>query len=415
MDNVASALRARLLSNAGLASALLFSLLLCSPTTLRAEVAVGEPATSIPATPPNSMDVADGDFPYEARKIAGPLVLPWSIAFLPDGRALVTERPGRLRMIEGDRLLPDAITGTPEVLTGGHAGLLDVLVDQDFPNTHLLFLSYMHGTREASTIRVVRARLDGMSLIDKQVIFDSRPALKGVDMIGGRLAFGPDGMIYLTLGEHMQKEHAQDLLNDGGKIVRFNRDGSIPDDNPFVGRNDAQPEIYSYGHRNPQGLISNAGDGLIWALEHGPKGGDELNVITSGGNYGWPVVTYGVNYDDTIISDRTSAPGMIDPIYKWVPSVAPSSLVSYSGNVMPDDWQGNFLIGTLVGECLVRLQLNNGMVVKEERYLHHKIGRIRDVAVAADGYIYLLTDGTEASLYRLEPSEDLVASRRPLQ
>ena len=301
MDNVASALRARLLSNAGLASALLFSLLLCSPTTLRAEVAVGEPATSIPATPPNSMDVADGDFPYEARKIAGPLVLPWSIAFLPDGRALVTERPGRLRMIEGDRLLPDAITGTPEVLTGGHAGLLDVLVDQDFPNTHLLFLSYMHGTREASTIRVVRARLDGMSLIDKQVIFDSRPALKGVDMIGGRLAFGPDGMIYLTLGEHMQKEHAQDLLNDGGKIVRFNKDGSIPDDNPFVGHSDVQPEIYSYGHRNPQGLISNAGDGLIWSLEHGPKGGDELNVITSGGNYGWPVVTYGVNYDDTII------------------------------------------------------------------------------------------------------------------
>ena len=299
------------------------------------------------------MDVADGDFPYEARKIAGPLVLPWSIAFLPDGRALVTERPGRLRMIEGDRLLPEVITGTPEVLTGGHAGLLDILVDQDFPNTHLLFLSYMHGTREASTIRVVRARLDGMSLIDKQVIFDSRPALKGVDMIGGRLAFGPDGMIYLTLGEHMQKEHAQDLLNDGGKIVRFNRDGSIPDDNPFVGHNDAQPEIYSYGHRNPQGLISNAGDGLIWSLEHGPKGGDELNVITSGGNYGWPVVTYGVNYDDTIISDRTSAPGMIDPIYKWVPSVAPSSLVSYSGNVMPDDWQGNFLIGLLDSENVV--------------------------------------------------------------
>lgn len=411
MDNVASARQARLVSKAGIATTLLLSLLLSSPSALRAEVPVGEPETSVPAAPPKSLDVPDGDFPYELRKIAGPLVLPWSVAFLPDGRMLVTERPGRLRMIEGDRLLPDAIAGTPEVLSGGHAGLLDVLVDQDFPKTHLLFLSYMHGTREASTIRVIRARLDGMSLVDKQVIFDSRPALKGVDMIGGRLAFGPDGLIYLTLGEHMQMEHAQDLLNDGGKIVRFTTDGTIPDDNPFVGRTDALPEIYSYGHRNPQGLISNAGDGLVWALEHGPKGGDELNVITSGGNYGWPLVTYGINYDGTVISDRTSAPGMIDPIYKWVPSVAPSSLVSYSGNVMPEDWQGNFLIGTLVGECLVRLQLSNGMVVKEERYLHHKIGRIRDVAVAADGYIYLLTDGTEASLYRLEPSIDLVASR----
>jgi aldose sugar dehydrogenase len=411
LDNVASARQARLVSKASIATTLIFSLLISSPTALRAEVPVGEPETSVPAAPPESLDVPDGDFPYELRKIAGPLVLPWSVAFLPDGRMLVTERPGRLRMIEGDRLLPDAIAGTPEVLSGGHAGLLDVLVDQDFPKTHLLFLSYMHGTREASTIRVIRARLDGMSLVDKQVIFDSRPALKGVDMIGGRLAFGPDGLIYLTLGEHMQMEHAQDLFNDGGKIVRFTTDGTIPDDNPFVGRTDALPEIYSYGHRNPQGLISNAGDGLVWALEHGPKGGDELNVITSGGNYGWPLVTYGINYDGTVISDRTSAPGMIDPIYEWVPSVAPSSLVSYSGNVMPEDWQGNFLIGTLVGECLVRLQLSNGMVVKEERYLHHKIGRIRDVAVAADGYIYLLTDGTEASLYRLEPSTDLVASR----
>jgi glucose/arabinose dehydrogenase len=415
LENTALARRAHLGISTGLAVILLSSLFLGFPTNLRAEVAVGEPETSIPASPPEWLDVTDGDFPYEPRKIAGPLVLPWSLAFLPDGRLLVTERPGRLRLIEGDRLLPEPIGGVPEVLSGGHSGLLDVLVDQDFPKTHLLFLSYMHGTPEASTIRVIRARLDGMELVDKQVIFASRPALKGLDQIGGRLSFGPDGMIYLTIGERMQMEHAQNLHNDGGKIVRFGRDGTIPQDNPFIGRTDALPEIYSYGHRNPQGLISNAGDGQLWSLEHGPKGGDELNLITSGGNYGWPLVTYGTNYDGTIISDKTSAPGMIDPVYKWVPSVAPSSLVPYFGNVMPEDWSGSFLVGTLVGESLIRLQMENGAVVKEERFLHHTIGRIRDVAVSSEGFIYLLTDGSEASIYRLEPTTDQVASRRPLQ
>jgi glucose/arabinose dehydrogenase len=327
LAHVASAPKARSLSS-GLAAALFFSLSLGCADAISAEVPVGEPQTNVPASPPESFDVPDKDFPYALHEIAGNLDLPWSMAFLPDGRMLVTERPGRLRLVEGERMLPNSIKGVPEVLTGSHAGLLDVLVDKDFPKTHLLFLSYMHGTPKASTMRVVRARLDGMELMDKQVIFESRPALSGLEMIGGRLAFGPDGLIYLTLGEHMQMQHAQDLMSDGGKIVRFRPDGSIPDDNPFVGRSDALPEIFSYGHRNPQGLISNAGDGLIWSLEHGPKGGDELNVITRGGNYGWPLVTFGVNYNGKIISDKTSAPGLIDSIYHWVPSVAPSSLVA---------------------------------------------------------------------------------------
>jgi len=415
LEHVASAPSTRLGIRLGLATALLTALLSSFPTLAHAEIAVGEPQASAPASPPDSLDVPDGDFPYEARKIAGPLFMPWSLAFLPDGRILVTERPGRLRLIEGERLLPDAISGVPEVVTGGHSGLLDVLVDNDFPNTHRLFLSYMQGTPEARTIRVIRARLEGMALVDKQVIFASRPAAAGPDQIGGRLAFGGDGTIYLTIGERMQKERAQDLLDDGGKIVRFRDDGSIPDDNPFAGRSDALPEIFSYGHRNPQGLIGNAGDGFLWSIEQGPKGGDELNVITSGGNYGWPLVTYGVNYDGTIISDHTSEPGLIDPIHTWVPSVAPASLVSYSGTVMPDDWQGNLLIGTLVGECLIRLKLSNGTVIKEERYLHHTIGRIRDVAVGPEGFVYLLGDGTEAYLYRLEPIEDVVAKAKPVR
>jgi glucose/arabinose dehydrogenase len=337
------------------------------------------------------------------------------MAFLPDGRMLVTERPGRLRVIEGDRLLPTPIAGVPTVLCCSHSGLLDILVDPDFQNNHRIFLSYMHGTPEAGTIRISSAILEGMELVDKRVIFESRPAANGLDQIGGRLAFGPDHALYLTIGDRFQMERAQNLLDDGGKIIRINTDGSIPSDNPFVGHSDALPEIYSYGHRNPQGLIGNVGDGQLWAIEQGPKGGDELNLIVPGGNYGWPLVTYGTNYDDTVISDKTSAPGLIDPVHYWVPSLATANLVSYYGNIMPDDWRGDFLIGSLSGECLIRLRMDAGRVVKEERYLHHTIGRIRDVVVGADGYIYLLQDNSEAALYRLEPLNDLVARARSPQ
>lgn len=391
------------------------ALFLGSPEAVRAEIGSDDPHINSLPSPDDPRDIADGDFPYELRKIADKLESPWSIAFLPDGRILVTERPGRLRVIEGDQLLPRGISGVPTVLCCSHSGLLDVLVDPDFQKNHRLFLSYMHGTPEAGTIRISTAILDGMDLVDKRVIFESRPAASGLDQIGGRLAFGPDHALYLTIGDRFQMEKAQNLLDDGGKIIRINVDGSIPDDNPFVGRSDVLPEIYSYGHRNPQGLIGNVGDGQLWSIEQGPKGGDELNLIAGGSNYGWPVVTYGVNYDGTVISDKTSAPGMVDPIYFWVPSLATGSLVSYYGNVMPDDWRGDFLVGTLAGECLVRLKMDSGRVVREERYLHHKIGRIRDVAVAPDGYIYLLTDNTEATIYRIEPLTDRIAKAKPAQ
>jgi aldose sugar dehydrogenase len=415
LDHIASALGRHIGFRSGFATALFASLFLGLPESVRAEIGSDEPHIDALPVPDDPRDIADGNFPYELRKIADKLESPWSIAFLPDGRILVTERPGRLRIIEGDQLLPRAVEGVPTVLCCSHSGLLDVLVDPDFQKNHRLFLSYMHGTPEAGTIRITSAVLDGMSLIDKQVIFESRPAASGLDQIGGRLAFGPDHALYLTIGDRFQMDKAQNLLDDGGKIIRINTDGSIPEDNPFVGRSDVLPEIYSYGHRNPQGLIGNVGDGQLWSIEQGPKGGDELNLITAGSNYGWPVVTYGVNYDDTVISDKTSAPGMVDPIYFWVPSVAPGSLVSYYGNVMPDDWRGDFLIGTLAGECLIRLRMDSGRVVKEERYLHHKIGRIRDVAVAPDGYIYLLTDNSEATIYRIEPLTDQVARAKPQQ
>lgn len=361
------------------------------------------PSAVIPMKPPTS------EVTFEPRKIAGPFEMPWGMAFLPDGRMLVTERPGRLRVIENGVLQSEAVAGTPEVVTGGHSGLLDVLVDRDFPNNQRIFLSYMHGTKGAVNMRVMSARLEGNALLDQRVIFDSRPAIAGVDQIGGRLAYGPDNNLYLTIGDRFEKERAQDLMDHSGSIVRFREDGSIPEDNPFVGRNDALPEIYSYGHRNPQGLVVR--DGKLWEVEHGPYGGDELNIIEAGANYGWPLVTFGIDYNGEIISDRTSAPGLVDPVYKWVPSVAPSSLAVYRGDVMPENWHDGFVIGTLSGERLVHLTITDGAVVREEQFLQKKLGRIRNVTVGPDGYIYLLTDGSEAAIYRLDPITDEVAAR----
>jgi len=351
---------------------------------------------------------------YEPRRIAWPLEMPWGVAFLPDGRILITERAGRLRVIENGSLMTQAINGVPDVVSGGHSGLLDVLIDRDFEQNHRIFLSYTHGVSGAISMRVASAVLEGDAIADVRVIFDSRPAIGGVDEIGGRLAYGPDNLLYLTIGDRAEKARAQDLMDHSGTIVRFREDGSIPDDNPFVGRDDALPEIYSYGHRNPQGLMVSRSDGKLWSVEHGPYGGDELNVIEKGANYGWPLVTFGIEYDGSIISERTSAPGLADPVHKWVPSIAPSSLASYEGDIMPSEWTGNFLVGALAGEQLARLVLENGLVTSEQRLLHHVIGRIRNVSVGPDGYIYLLTDGHEAGLYRLEPlSEDVAAGRRP--
>ncbi len=350
--------------------------------------------------------------PFELTKIGGgKLALPWAIAFLPDGRILVTERAGKIRIVENGRLSKQTITGVPQVLTGGHSGLLDLVLDPNYASNKIVYLSHMHGSPDAATIRVVRATLDGTKLIDKQVIFSSFPAIKGVDQIGGRLAFGPDGCLYLTIGDRMQRERAQNLMDHSGTIVRFRADGSIPDDNPFAGRSDALPEIYTYGHRNPQGLTIGSTDGRLWAIEHGPYGGDELNLITPGTNYGWPVVTFGIDYDGSKISDLSSAPGLADPIHTWVPSVAPSSLISLAGDSPLSGGHAGFLLGSLSGESLIRLHLNGGTIIKEQRFLQSKIGRIRDVAQSPDGTIYLLTDGTEASLYRLEPLSDDIASK----
>lgn len=361
------------------------------------------PAVIAPTTPKASA------LQFEPRRVAWPFDLPWGAAFLPDGRILVTERAGALRVVENGTLMTQPIQGVPEVISGGHAGLLDVLVSHDFETSHRIYLSYTHGAPGAISMRVMSAVLGETALTEQTVIFDSRPAQPGYDQIGGRLSYGPDGLLYLTLGDRTDKGRAQDLMDHSGTIVRIREDGSIPDDNPFIGRSDALPEIYSYGHRNPQGLVTSRNDGKLWSVEHGPYGGDELNLIEAGANYGWPLVTYGTDYDGSIISDKTTAPGINEPIYKWVPSVAPSSLASYAGDVMPENWRGNFLLGTLSGERFIRLTMTDGNVTSEEQMLHETIGRIRNVIVGPDGYVYLLTDGHSAALYRLEPLTDEMA------
>lgn len=338
-------------------------------------------------------------------QIAGPLEDPWAIAFLPGGEILVTERAGRLRIIENGHLREEPISGTPAVIRESHAGLMDVTLAPDFATSRTLYLTYVGGDEKRAVIRIMRAKLQDRQLVEQVNVFETRPAVSGLEQLGARLAFGPDGMLYLTVGERSQRERAQDLMDHSGSILRLRPDGTVPPDNPFVGRSDVLPEIFSFGHRNPQGLVTFAGK--LWSVEHGEKGGDELNVIEAGKNYGWPIVTYGTGYDDTPIGIGTEAPGMTSPVHYWVPSIAPSSLAVYEGDVMPPEWRGNLLVGALAGQMLVRMVVVDGVVQREERLFVEEIGRIRDVGVSPDGYIYVLGDGPEAALYRLEPMEEV--------
>jgi glucose/arabinose dehydrogenase len=350
---------------------------------------------------------------FTMTTIAEPFEHPWSIAFLPDGGILVTEKPGRLRLLRDGVLLPDPIGGTPEVLTGDHAGLLDIVVDPDFERSRLLFLSYIHGSQEAATVRIMRAQLDGTQLAEQEVIFESRPPAPGLDQFGGRLSLDRDGFLYLTLGDRFRGWPAQDLGDHAGSIVRIGRDGRVPGDNPFIAVPGALPEIFTIGHRNPQGLALEPAGRRLWSNEHGPKGGDELNIIRAGHNYGWPPITYGVDYDDNPIGIGTEAPGMDQPVHYWVPSVAPSSLTFYEGDRFPD-WRGNLLVGTLRGQ-LLRLELAGDLVVGEEQLIEELVGRIRDVRTGPDGYVYLVNDTPEGGLYRLEPTYEQTtqAPRQP--
>jgi len=328
---------------------------------------------------------------------------PWGMAFLPDGRMLVTERPGRLRIVDSGKLLPQPVAGLPAIAEHGQGGLLDVALHPKFAENGWVYLSYAARGEGGVGTEVARGKLEGNRLTNMQVIFRQQPKLGGGRHFGSRLVFDRKGYLYITLGDRGDDDRAQRLDQLVGKVVRLKDDGGIPDDNPFVNRTGARPEIFTLGNRNVQGAALHPETGLLWAHEHGPQGGDEVNVLRAGVNYGWPVITYGVQYVTGMkIGEGTQREGMAQPLWKWVPSIAPSGMAFYTGDKFPK-WKGDLFVGALKYQLVARLRLDGEKVVSEERMLEG-IGRVRDVRAGPDGYLYLLTDARDGELLRLEPA-----------
>ena len=330
---------------------------------------------------------------------------PWGLAFLPDNALLVTERPGRLRRVAPDGGLSKPIRGLPTITAENQGGLLDIALHPNFAHNQRVYFSYVAADSAGNLgTEVAYGQLRDLSLHNVRIIFKALPKSRGGRHFGSRLLFGPDGYLYITLGDRGDRPRAQRLDDHAGSIIRLNDDGSIPADNPFINHANARPEIYTYGNRNVQGIALQPDKQRIWAHEHGPQGGDELNIIQAGVNYGWPVITYGVNYViGTRIGEGTAKPGMQQPQYYWTPSIAPSGMVLYSGDRFPQ-WRGNLFVGSLKFRCLVRLTLAGTKVIAEERLFENTLGRIRDVREGPDGLIYLLTDADDGAIVRLEPS-----------
>lgn len=349
-----------------------------------------------------------GETALNVEVLADGLVNPWSIAFLPDGDILATEREGRLRVIRDGALLPEPVAGVPEVLVWNQAGLFDILLHPDFAENRILYLSYAHGTREENATRVARAVFDGSSLSGLEVLYDAKPLKDTGHHYGARMAWGQDGKLYITIGEGSKyKERAQDMATSFGAIVRLNEDGSIPADNPNFG-NGERPELFTKGHRNPQGLAYDGERGVLWETEHGPRGGDEVNIIEAGANYGWPLASYGIDYNGAKITPFTEYEGTTQPVKYWTPSLGTSGLAVYRGDLFAG-WDGDLLAGAMAGAALHRIVMDGTSPVGEERYLLDRAERVRDVRVGPDGAIYVATekdsggDAKAGKILRLTP------------
>ncbi len=329
---------------------------------------------------------------------------PWSLAFLPDGRMLVTERPGRLRIVREGRLEPEPVSGLPPIEERGQGGLLDVALHPRFAENGLVYLSYAGPGPGGVGTEVARGKLVGRRLENVEILFRMEPKSGARQHFGSRLVFDRQGYLYITLGDRGEMERAQRPGDHAGSVIRLHDDGRVPADNPFVGQKGWKPEKYTLGHRNMQGAALHPRTGELWTHEHGPQGGDEINVIRAGVNYGWPVITYGVNYvTGTKIGEGNRKPGMAQPVHYWTPSIAPSGMAFYTGDPFPR-WRGDLFVGALRDEMVVRLRFDGERVVVEERFLKGVLGRIRDVRQGPDGFLYLLTDEDDGALVRLEPA-----------
>ena len=333
---------------------------------------------------------------------------PWSLAFLPDGRMLVTERPGRLRYVAADGTLdPAPIAGLPEAVEEvGQGGLHDVVLHPGFARNRLVYLAYSGKGAGGYGTELARGRLDGHRLTDVEVLFRALPKSRGRRHFGGRVVFDGAGHVFLTLGDRGDRPRAQDPADHAGSVIRLTGEGGVPADNPFVSVAGAKPEVFALGNRNVQGAAINPWTGELWTHEHGPQGGDEVNVIRAGANYGWPVVTYGRNYGiGTKIGEGVRKEGMAHPLHQWTPSIAPSGMAFYDGDKLPG-WRGSLLVGALKFRLLARLEFEGERFVREERMLRDAVGRIRDVRVGPDGYVYLLSDEWDGVIARIEPADD---------
>ncbi len=352
----------------------------------------------------------EGALALNVETLAENLANPWSLAFLPNGDIIVGERPGRMRLIRDGGRLTAPVEGLPPVVAWNQGGLFDILPHPNFAENSTLFIAYAHGTRKANGTRVARAKLNGLTLSELTPLYDTFPTKDTGHHFGGRLVWGPDDKLYLTMGEGSKyKEKSQDMTTSYGAVIRINEDGTIPDDNPSFGEG-ARPELWTKGHRNPQGMAYDAERGVLWEHEHGARGGDEINVIEPGNNYGWPFATYGIDYNGSRISPFTEYEGTTQPWKYWTPSIAPSGLAVYRGDLFPEDWRGDLLVGAMAGTALHRVDLDGPTSMEEigeERYLVGE--RIRDVRVGPDGAIYVTTEdrggALEGKVLRVTPAE----------
>lgn len=342
--------------------------------------------------------------PVTATKLVGGLDHPWSMAFLPNAEILITERGGQLRSVQKGKLSAP-INGLPKVLVQGQGGLLGIAAHPNFAENRLIYLAYSGAGQGGASTELVQAQYQAGKLTNLRKLWVTLPKFETNHHFGGRLLFDQQGYLYLTLGDRGQQELAQDSSNPIGGVVRLNADGSVPATNPFKNQPTAAPELYTYGHRNIQGIALNPSNGQVWTHEHGPQGGDEINILKAGANYGWPVITYGEEYGGGPVGQgRTQQAGMEQPVHYWTPSIAPSGMSFYNGDKY-SGWNGNLFVGSLKFAKLIRLTLVGGKVAAEESLLEDQIGRIRDVQQGPYGYLYLLNDETDGGLYRLEPSQ----------